>query len=172
MAGLTAGLLGCTLLGCAAAPPPNASVATDGAGPSLHLVLTALSPSNVGRPVIDADIESWPRSEGGPVLYASPRGADDDCTPNVTVTFRETPTADARYRVGDDVTLFIETQCGLDGEMRSWRAVAGTITVAMATDGYRVHISRAAMQPSGGENAGYGTFLADGMGTRLVLHAS
>ncbi len=99
-------------------------------------------------------------------------GADADCTPNVTVSFAETPAADARYAVGQQVQLFIETQCGVDGEMRSWKATTSSLTIAETAEGYRVHISHAEMTPTEGDNAGYGTFVADGMGTGVTLHAS
>src|SRR5690606_3658637 len=136
------------------------------------LVLTPLGPTNVGQQVIDADVESWPRPHSGPVLYASPSGDDADCAPNVTLSFNAAPSVDTPYRVGQDVQLFIEAQCGLDGEMRSWRASGGVLTIAATSDGYRVHIAEARMAPSDGDNRGFGTFVVSGMGTGLVLHAS
>lgn len=159
-------------VGCAQAPARIEAPATAPLGPKLHLVLTPLGPTNVGQQVIDADVESWPRPNAGPVLYASPSGPDADCAPNVTLSFSAAPLIDTPYRVGSDVQLFIEAQCGLDGEMRSWRASTGVVTIAATADGFRVHIAEAHMAPSVGDNGGFGSFVVSGMGSGLVLHAS
>lgn len=154
-------------LGCATSPDPppaNASPPSP-SGPGLSLAVTELEETNLGQTRIEGAVETWMRPGLGPVLYASPRGEALDCAPNVTVLFGKEPTSGAVYRVGEDVQIFIEAQCGVAGEVRSWRGVSGSVTVASTGAASDVTLSKVRMQPGGGDNAAFGMFVADGAST-------
>jgi hypothetical protein len=95
------------------------------------------------------------------VLHASPVEAAD-CAPHVTLMLREAPEPSRRYALGGSAQLFIAAQCGHDGEARSWRATGGEISLSTRPGGWALHIHGARMEPSPGENSGFGQFVVDG----------
>jgi hypothetical protein len=127
----------------------------------MHLSLRELSPTNVGSLTIDAVVEVWARPEQGPVVSGMPANASD-CAPHVVLMLDRTPAVGASYAVGEGVQLFIQAQCGVDGHARSWRATGGEVALSQGAGGWTVHIRGARMQPSPGDNHGYGEFVADG----------